>query len=171
MWEAIISGWNPPEDLSENEYCYIKNNMDEDKKLTAFAGFGCSFGAKFFGGYARSSAGVNYAKSSAASAIKKSKKMIGAQLYSCDYKELKIPEESLIYCDPPYFGGTKYSIDKKFNHEEFFSYCKKWKERGCTVFVSEYTAPDFAKCVMEINQTCNINTKKITNRTEKLFLI
>ena len=26
MWEAIISGWNPPEDLSENEYCYIKNS-------------------------------------------------------------------------------------------------------------------------------------------------
>ena len=48
------------DNLSKEEYYYIKEHKDENKVLTGFVGFGCSFGGKWFGGYARNRVGRNY---------------------------------------------------------------------------------------------------------------
>src|SRR5574343_212970 len=54
LWKAVQSGWIPPSDISEELYGEIKNNKESyPKELVAFVGFGCSFGGKWFGGYAR----------------------------------------------------------------------------------------------------------------------
>jgi DNA adenine methylase len=50
MWKALQDGWNPPEQLTRNEYYDIKNNLDRDMALSAFVGFGCSFAGKWWGG-------------------------------------------------------------------------------------------------------------------------
>jgi DNA adenine methylase len=57
MWKALQQGWEPPDIVTEAEYQYIKAHKDEDPALTAFVGFGCTFGAKWFGGYARDKRG------------------------------------------------------------------------------------------------------------------
>ena len=62
MWKAIQNGWIPPNDISEEEYKYIRENKNENMALTSFVGFGCSFAGKWFGGYARSNDKRNYAK-------------------------------------------------------------------------------------------------------------
>ena len=62
MYIALQSGWIPPQNVSEEEYQSIKKNKDENKALTSFAGFGCSFAGKWFGGYARNKIKHNYIK-------------------------------------------------------------------------------------------------------------
>lgn len=52
MYNALQGGWIPPESVSEEHYHYVKEHPDTDPALTAFVGFGCSFGAKWWGGYA-----------------------------------------------------------------------------------------------------------------------
>lgn len=62
MYQALQNGYDLPENISEEQYRYIREHKDEDKALTGFVGFGCSFGAEWFSGYARNKRGDNYAK-------------------------------------------------------------------------------------------------------------
>lgn len=62
MYQALQNGYDLPENISEEQYRYIREHKDEDKALTGFVGFGCSFGGRWFGSYARDKNGVNYAK-------------------------------------------------------------------------------------------------------------
>lgn len=52
LYKAVANGWVPPTSLSEDEYQGCKLLEDTDP-LKAFAGYACSFGGKWFGGYAR----------------------------------------------------------------------------------------------------------------------
>ena len=53
LYKAVQSGYELPNSVSEEQYKYIREHKDEDKALTGFVGFGCSFAGKWFGGYAR----------------------------------------------------------------------------------------------------------------------
>ena len=45
MWNAVKQGWIPPDAVTEDEYMERKrSNRDPHDPLTAFMGFGCSFG-------------------------------------------------------------------------------------------------------------------------------
>ena len=46
MLKDAQQGRNFPRTISASEYARIKENKDVDKSLTAFVGFGCSFGGK-----------------------------------------------------------------------------------------------------------------------------
>lgn len=74
MWQALQRGWEPPDIVTEAEYQYIKDHKDEDPALAGFVGFGCTFGAKWFDGYARDKRGCvtrgGYARHSKASLLK-----------------------------------------------------------------------------------------------------
>lgn len=84
-----------------------------------------------------------------------------------DYRDLKIPENSVIYCDPPYSETEGYRGTGKFNTEEFWEWCRNQKN---PVFVSEYSAPpDFVE-VLRIDKKCVFSSsgnKKYS--VEKLF--
>ena len=60
MYKGLQNGYQLPDNLTKEEYYYIKGHKDTDKVLTGFVGFGCSFGGKWFGGYARNRVGRNY---------------------------------------------------------------------------------------------------------------
>lgn len=63
LFKAVQNGWTPPENISEEFYKEIKENKDKYcKSLVGFVGFGCSFGGKWFGGYARNNKNDNYTK-------------------------------------------------------------------------------------------------------------
>ena len=51
LLQAIQNNWIPPKTLSESLYKELKAQV-EPSPLKSFAGFCCSFGAKWFGGYA-----------------------------------------------------------------------------------------------------------------------
>jgi len=173
LFKAIQSGWIPPEECGEEEYNHIKRNKDNyPPYLVGFIGFGCSFGSKFMRGYARSKTTRNFCIQAKNSILKQKENIIGVQFYHGDYKDLKIPSKSLIYCDPPYEGAEKYSTYKKFNHNEFWQWCRDKKSEGHTVFVSEQTAPDDFECIKEVELICKVDARgKATKRIERLFAL
>lgn len=72
MFKALQNGYELPDEITEEQYEYIRNNLDEDKALSGFVGFACSFGGKWFGGYARDNKKHrNYASTGKRGLIKK----------------------------------------------------------------------------------------------------
>lgn len=169
MYKAVQNGYELPDILSEEEYKHIKENKDENKALTAFVGFGCSFAGKWFGGYARNKDNRNYCSVSKRLLLKKMKTMSDVIFDWKDYKTLQ-PENCLIYCDPPYANTTKFNGVKNFDSKEFWNIMRIWSLNN-EVFISEYKAPDDFKCVLNIETKTDIRNKN-DNRiktNEKLF--
>lgn len=169
LLQAVSNGWKPPENVSEEEYRLAKENR-EINPLTAFIGFGCSFGTKWFGGYARNKIGTNYAKMNAANLLKQAPGLQGIDFQCGSYADLAIPEGSIIYCDPPYEGTTKYSTGG-LDYEEFWQWCRDKSAQGHKVYVSEYNAPDDFECVWEKKTNANFDSGRVggSERIERLF--
>jgi len=173
MYKELQNGWMPPKQLSKEEYEYIKNHKDEKSYLTGFVGFGCSFAGKWFGGYAKDNSKRNYCLNAYRSILQKMKGFKTTQFECNDYRNLK-PQNTLIYCDPPYCGTTQYDkqIVGNFDHQEFWNIMKKWSKNN-TVIISEYTAPSDFQCVWSKNVKLDIRDKNNSKmpRIEKMFAV
>jgi DNA adenine methylase len=175
LFKAIQNGWIPPEECSGEEYYHIKRNKDSyPPYLVGFIGFGCAFGGTFMSGYARDKNPIiekrqNYCLEAKNNILKQKESIMDVEFYHGDYKDLKIPSKSLIYCDPPYEKTTKYFSSKSFNHNEFWQWCRDKKSEGHTVFVSEQNAPNDFECIKEIELKTHIT--KTVQRIERLFTL
>ena len=170
MYKGIQNGYELPNQITEDEYKRIKENKDEDKVLTGFVGFGCSFAGKWFGGYARGHGGkLGYADTSKRSLLKKMNTMQDVEFQFADYKNLSF-KDCLIYCDPPYNNTTKFTGTPDFNTEEFWDVMRNWSKNN-DVYISEYVAPDDFECVLEIQTKTDIRNgnNQLDKRVEKLF--
>jgi DNA adenine methylase len=169
LYKACQDGWIPPKNVTEEEYQTLKKNQDPTNPMTAFAGFGCSFGGKYFRGYARSGS-QNYA-SNAANSLARSTKACRDVVFLCNSYECYSPDSSvLVYCDPPYTKTEGYSMGE-FNHTRFWQTVREWSQAGAIVLVSEYEAPEDFKCVWSIETRTTLKGKdnKWIPRTERLF--
>lgn len=167
MFKAVLSGWTPPNTLSESEYLHIRENKHaHPAHLVGFAGVGCAYSGKWFGGYARGE-GRNYAAESQRNVLKQALKLQGAELKTGCYTALLIPPKSLIYADPPYEGTYNYGA--KFDSEAFWQWCRERHYEGHDIFVSEYKAPEDFICIWQKEINVNVNVKKGDRATEKLF--
>ena len=123
LFKGVQNGYELPEIITEEQYKYIREHKDNDKVLTGFVGFGCSFGGKWFGGYARNKTNTNYALQSKKSLLKDTSNLMTAQFTCQDYHDVIIPNNSIVYADPPYNNTTGYGKDK-FNSDEFWEYMR-----------------------------------------------
>ena len=62
--------------------------------------------------------------------------VINAQ--SMDYRLLDIPNNSVVFCDPPYKDSDVKYNNIKFDHEEFYNWCIE-KSKNNDVYVTEYS--------------------------------
>lgn len=160
-------------EFTENDYINCRDNKNISKGLTGYAGIAFSFGAKWFGGWSRgkNSKGDqrDYVAEQYRASIKKSPKLKGVSFVACFYNDLCISEDSIIYCDPPYRGATQYK--DKFNHDDFWRWCREQVGNGHKVFISEYSAPDDFVCIWEQELKCSVSrTGPHKKATEKLFV-
>lgn len=167
MWKALLSGWIPPSVITEDEYKALRNA--EPSALRGFVGFGCSFGGKYFGGYARYK-DENYAAISKRSVLKQIKTMTNVLVQAKDYREIFPPSGAVVYVDPPYAGTTGYGL--KFDSVEFWQTMTSWHNKGAMIFCSEYTAPPGWIAVWEkpLQQTLRGDLSKGNYVTEKLWI-
>ncbi len=150
LWKEIRDDtFIPPTEITEDIYHTIKT-YDSPNALKAFVGFGCSFGGKFFAGYAdkyKNGKHENYLQEITNSMKKKKGKLDNVLFKCCSYDTWK-PHNQLIYCDPPY-QTTKFPIKYRtdiskyddFDNETFWNVMREWSKDNY-VFISETTAPD-----------------------------
>lgn len=176
MFEGLVSGKNYPEKISRELYddvreCFRSRSDKYDPGFIGWVGFMASYRAKFFGGYSGDSVGNKsrpryYIPEAIRNVMRQIPKLQGVEFRSGDYKNLQIPDESIIYCDPPYMDTTGYSVG--LNHDEFWQWCRERVYEGHKVYISEYQAPDdFIKIWEAPIQNCLSLNKKVT---EKLFI-
>ena len=143
-----------PVDMDEETYHDIKQ-YKSPSALKAFAGFGLSFGGKFFSGYAdkyKNGKKENYLKEITNSMIRKKDTLEGVTFECCSY-DTHTPHNTLIYCDPPY-QVTKFPIKYRtstkdydiFDNERFWEVMRDWSKDNY-VFISETSAPKDFVCV------------------------
>lgn len=168
LYQAIQQGWTPPTNVTEIEYKRL--NATQPSALRGFVGYGCSFGGKFFGGYARGE-GRNYAKESCNAINKTVDKLKKATFLYSDFLQLTFNGRYLIYCDPPYANTTRYGNVNTFDHLAFWDVMRNWRRSGHTVVISEYQAPSDFSCIWQYTRSTNIRTKTGNEpRGECLFI-
>lgn len=167
-----------PERILEEEYKTVQNNKENYPDwYLGLVGFCASFGAKYFGGYARDSKSDNSGKWSAG-AIKNLKKQL-PQIKEVKFKNIRfqdIPLDKIngyvIYCDIPYRGTTKYQTDD-FPYEEFYKWVKAASVNN-VVLISEYSMPEEFTCIWQKETKTLLDSNKNKSdenniRVEKLF--
>ena len=140
--------------------------------LIGYALIAFSFGAKWCGGWSRgkNSKGDDrdYVAEQYRASIRQRSLLDGTKFYNKSYDILDIPRCSIIYCDPPYAGTTKYKDN--FDHESFWQWCREKVKEGHEVFISEYSAPDDFVCVWQKEIQSGLNTNTTKKGVEKLFV-
>lgn len=167
-----------PERILENEYKEVRKNKENYPDwYLGLVGFCASFGAKYFGGYARDSKDDNSGKWSAG-AIKNLKKQI-PNIKDVKFKNisfLDLPLDKIknyvIYCDIPYKDTTKYSTGG-FPYEEFYEWVKEASKNNI-VLISEYNMPEEFICIWQKETKTLLDSNKEKSddkniRIEKLF--
>lgn len=144
LFRAVQGGWQPPDFISYEQYQDIRKHSSKySDALVGFVGFGCSYSGKWWGGYARGNDANgtprNYCAESKRNILSQHNGLQGIEICNTSYSDLIIPENSIIYCDPPYAGATMYK--DKFDHNAFWKWCEEMSLAGHDVFVSEYRAP------------------------------
>jgi DNA adenine methylase len=168
LLQAVRDGWRPPTEVSIETYEALRRGEILDPRMRAFIGFGCSFGGKWMGGFARSSKQPNFAATAARSLLQKAQRLRGATILHRDYHEIRA-KGALIYCDPPYAVDTNYRAVRAFQHDEFWRAVRAWSVSNVVV-VSEYNAPRDFECIAEFPTQLKFQNRfSPKERIERLF--
>lgn len=175
MWNALMfEGWHPPMEMSREKYQELRRSDPSPER--ALAGFGGSFGGKWFGGYAKNNSGTNYIGQASRGLIKFRDAVLKGnpgRFRNWSYEQWNPAAGTVVYCDPPYANSQGYSTGG-FDHDAFWAKCRSWVEAGCEVFVSEYAAPEDWTCIWEREKRVELDgIRKENNRvaTERLFTL
>lgn len=170
-----------PNEITEEEYNRVKNNKEQfEDWYVGLVGFCGSFGAKYFGGYARAikSDGItprNMSDEAIRNLKKQAPNLKGIDFRCCSF--LDLPKDEIkgyvIYCDIPYRGTTKYKTEK-FPYEEFYKWANEISIYN-TVLISEYNMPKVYKCIWKKKSKANFDSNRVSGnesneRVEKLFV-
>lgn len=171
-----------PITISEEEYKNVKNNkQDYEDWYVGLVGFCASFGAKYFGGYARAFKNDKVTPrdvpSEAISNIEKQRhNLTSIKFRNLNFLDINKEEFNnyVIYCDIPYKGTTKYAT-KSFPYDEFYEWAKEMAKTN-TVLISEYDMPDDFECIWSKETKVNFDSNRKMNddknkRIEKLFIV
>ena len=177
MFMGLLSGKNYPEQIDRELYedvksCFRAGSDKYDPDFMGWVGFMASYRGTFFRGYSGAIVTAkgerrDFISEAVRGIAKQIPKLQGVEFRSGDYRNLQIPEESVIYCDPPYVDTAAYR--RSLNHNEFWQWCREHVYDGHKVYISEYQAPeDFVK-VWEKPLQNNMSSDK-RKATEKLFI-
>lgn len=182
MWKGLQENRPRPTEISKDLYDVARDVfngketafnhiMEMDDFMVGWIGFMASFNGRFFdGGYNGNYLKRNYTKESIDNIEKQIENIKGIEFIECTYDNLKIPDQSIIYCDIPYKNTKQYATSANFNHDNFWEWCRNMTNDGHQVFVSEYTAPEDFKCVWSKEVTNSMNTTNTMKPIERLFI-
>lgn len=110
MFVGLLSGEKYPEQIDPELYndvreCFRSGSDKYDLGFIGWVGFVASYRGKFFGGYSgayRRSDGrhIDGISEAVRGIAKQIPNLQGVEFRTGDYRNLRIPDESIIYCDP-----------------------------------------------------------------------
>ena len=158
LYRSVRAGWMPPY-VSERVYANARNLPDTDP-LKAFCAVGCSYGGKWFGGFARNASQRDYAAEALRGLQRKLEALPAVNPRYCDFLRQKVRRDVapslLIYADPPYEGTTGYAAVGVFDNAAFWRKCRAWAHAGAAVYVSEYTCAVPHREVLSFDRLCTM---------------
>ena len=157
----------PKNNLEFTEEQYKQLRQNDNYKHKGYCSFAFSFGGKFMGGYSKNKKNDDYVARAYRMAVKQSKNIQDVLFIHSSYDELEIPDNSIIYCDPPYENTASYK--DKIDHNKFWEWSREMSKKGHKVFISEYNAPDDFECIWQKEVKTVLNKNSQDTRTEKLF--
>ncbi len=93
------------------------------------------------------------------------------EFINSSYLDLDIPDNSVIYCDPPYKGTKKYRYN--IDHEQFWQWVRE-KSANNDVYVSEYEAPTDFVCIWQKQVSSSLRANGVIegakSNIERLFI-
>jgi len=178
LWIALQQGWEPPKWVTKEDYYLIKEYRDTlyDNCLVGWASICLSYSGKPFSGFAglhTSDTGVtrNYQQETYNYVQKQILNLKDVKFTSLSYNEVLLPDNSIVYLDPPYKDTTGYRV--KFDHERFWDWSRE-TVKNHSLFISEYSAPKDFICVWSGELKGSLNRKGIysgsRSTVEKLFV-
>jgi DNA adenine methylase len=178
MWEALTnSGWKPPLLIPKDYYDKVRTSYHADDgkyddALIGWVGFMASRNGRFYdGGYSgHNVGGRDYINENIRNINAQIPYLRSIEWQSGDYSSMTIPDNSLIYCDPPYKGTTAYSTSRGFDYPLFYDWCRSKSKEGHTVFVSEYSMPLDFKPIWSKSVTVSVGNTTY-HPTETLYSI
>jgi DNA adenine methylase len=95
---------------------------------------------------------------------------MNAEFICQDYRNVILPDDCIIYADPPYNNTTGYGREK-FNSDEFWEYARN-TSKNHIMLISEQSAPDDFIPIWEkpFTRTLDVNKQNQFKVTEKLFI-
>lgn len=142
-----------PLNITKEQFEWYRRNQPMNDPLTSFIGFGYTLMGDYYAAYAPLKA------KSAIGGLKNKMKWLhsgGEVEFSFgSYDYMNIPDNAVVYCDPPY-GQRKMHCFDKFDEETFWDWVRQLSKR-CVVFVSCYVHPNDFEVVYEWGNTINRN--------------
>ena len=93
---------------------------------------------------------------------------------SLSYDEIDIPDDAVVYCDPPYHANNKNLYEgtaDAFDHRTFYDWCVQVSKTN-PIFISEYSIEDDRfEIVAEKQKLTRLASVKSFNVTERLYTV
>lgn len=178
MWKGLQGDEIYPIEISKEAFDKAKKAYKKKDYINysvseiGWIGYMASYNGIFYHSYSGiGSDGKDYVRASIDNIMKQLPLMNGVVFNCCSYDKLEIPENSIIYCDPPYKETSGYGI--KFDHEKFYDWCFKKKDEGHKIYISEYSMPPEFKCIWskDVSNSLDRFSGKREKRKECLFTI
>lgn len=172
------------------EYKKIKAAMDKGEKYTpimplyeigAIEWYASFASGGFPRGYAKNAKGRNYYQEGWRNHKAQSENELykNIQFICGDYKDVldKLDKldnidlsHALVYCDSPYKGTKPYSINPKFNHEEYYNWLREIS-KAVPIFISEQEMPEDFPIIWEKEAKRTAGKDNNFKACEKLYFL
>lgn len=172
LYRAIQGGWSPPRELSREEWLLLRETQDPADPLTAFAGFGCSFGGAWFGSYVKRYKFTDRWVPAAEAAAQSLERKLGAcsDVAFGFHDYCVAPKGELVYCDPPYAGTMGYGAVDPWDPVAFWAWATEQGRCHRMIAVSEISAPAGWASLLTFDLQHRIGTAGGKRRVEHLFV-
>lgn len=167
MWKCVkLDTLALPNKVSREDYRIWKQSPRSPERTAV--GYGCSFGGKWWGGYAEDPDGLrDYLLEMKNSHAKIRPKIQNVSFCASQYSDL-LPKDCLVYCDPPYQGTHGYR-GETFDHEKFWDWAERMTEDNIVVVSSQF-APEGWIQVWQTHKFRTLQKAERRDATERLYI-